>query len=473
MAAATRPNFVVIMADQQSRSQLGCYGNPVSRTPHLDRLASGGVRFDAAYTSCPLCSPARAGIFTGLAPDRAGVWGNELRPHQGVRNLGEIFRGLGYRTAYTGKWHLDAGGYFGTGVPAEGFEPQWWYDGRTYRGEIGEEDFRWYVQAGDAAKLRERNVPDDFCWAHRLTDRAIGFLDDVRDEPFALVVSYDEPHPPMVCPPRYLDLYDPADLPIPETLHESLEDKPPVQQKWARWCRERWNLCEDTLREGMRHWYACNTFADDQIGRVLDAIDARHADNTVVIYTTDHGDYYGSHGLLGKGPAMYDETVRVPLLIRAPHLAPRGAACPSLASTLDILPTMLDLAGEGASEALDGVSLRANLERPADETRDAVEVQFHSYGPGTDAFGGFYPIRCIRTPRWKLSVNLLESDELYDLHADPLERENLIHSPDHHAVRDELHGRLLERMHARGDMVYGDGVRCRPWARGAVRFRGG
>ncbi len=464
MSHTERPNFVVLMCDQQSRSQLGCYGAPVSRTPQLDRLAASAVRFTRAYTVNPLCTPARAGIFTGRLPEHAGAWTNDMPLYEHVPTMGQVFGELGYHAAYVGKWHLDGEGYFGSGRAARGFDPQWWYDGANYGAELGDEEFDAYKKMGFVEAIRERGVDESYCWATRVSDRAVRFLDEAAssDEPFLLVASYDEPHPPMVCPVEYLDAYDPADMPIPETLDEPLEGKPAIQRRWTRWARDRWNLSPETLREGMRHWYACNTFVDDQIGRVLDAVDRRRPDNTVVIYTTDHGDFYGVHGLLGKGPAMYDEIARVPLLVRAPGLS-GGATCDSPASTMDIIPTMLQLAGAAPRENdWDGVSLAGNLAAPGEITRDGVCAQWTRFGTG-GSFGGFYPIRTWVNDRYKLNVNLLETDELYDLDADPQEVVNLIDSPEHEEVRDRMHDELLAWMTRHRDMCHGEMFAARPW----------
>ena len=140
-------NFVFIMTDTQPTSFVGAYGNRRMDTPNLDRLAAEGIRFDRAYTACPLCTPARGSLFTGLYPDVNGAYANNLSPHRHVAIAGEIMSHYGYRAAYTGKWHLDGTAYYGNGVPEGGFEPQWWYDGKVWADEIGEKKFNAFLKS--------------------------------------------------------------------------------------------------------------------------------------------------------------------------------------------------------------------------------------------------------------------------------------------------------------------------------------
>ncbi|MBF0245923.1 MAG: sulfatase-like hydrolase/transferase, partial [Planctomycetes bacterium] len=139
-------NFILIMTDQQPRAHLGCYGNTLVETPNIDRIAREGTRFDAAYTYCPLCTPARSAIFTGRTPERAGGWYNDCPLYDGTQTMGQIFTQAGYRAAYTGKWHLDAEGYWGRGVAAPGWEPEWWYDGRSFADDLRESGFARYLE---------------------------------------------------------------------------------------------------------------------------------------------------------------------------------------------------------------------------------------------------------------------------------------------------------------------------------------
>ncbi len=458
-----RPNFVVVMTDQQPQSHLGAYGNLLIQTPNMDALAQSGVRFDRGYTPCPLCTPARAAIFTGQVPERAGGFANDVPLFQTAPSMGRILAEAGYRTAYTGKWHLDsAGGYWGTGQAPAGWEPQWWYDGKNYRDELGEDGFAEYKRlAGDPDKIVAADVKPDFCWGKRVADRALAFLDTVGDDPFALVVSFDEPHPPVVCPAEDIRRYRREDMPLPATLSRDLTDLPELHRASAAWHKERWNLGPETLPDGIRVWYAATSFVDTQLGRILQRLDQGHAENTVVVFTSDHGDQLGAHGVCGKGPMMYEESIRVPFLVRAPGLA--SGASSALVSTLDILPTMCELAGIEPEAPLDGVSCAPVLKDPAVRVREDVVSTYNRCDVKRDANGGFYPVRAITDGRHKLIVNLLDRDEFYDLAADPRETVNRIDDPACETVRVDLHERLMARMLARRDFLTGKQMRCRPW----------
>jgi len=435
-------NFVFIMTDTQNVSQVGAYGDPSVDTPNLDRLAATGIRFDRAYTTCPLCTPARGGLFSGLYPQVNGAWTNNRSTYADVPLWGTIFRHYGYRAAYTGKWHLEGISYFGDGVPGGGFEPDWWYDGKCYAEDIGPEMFRRYRSEKTAQGLRDAGFTEDAIWGHRVADRAIDFLDRVGDDDYVLVVSFDEPHGPFVAPPEYWEAWSADDIPKPANYMAPLEGKPGIQHvQRATYGESSW---EQTARGRVRH-FACNSYIDREIGRVIDAVERLHADDTVTVYTSDHGDMMGAHGLRGKGPMMYDEITRVPFIVRAPG-GPAGAVCDSVVSHLDVLPTMLDLAGIDTPPSLHGVSLADTLADPTVPARTHAFVGFHRFAINHDDFGEFYPIRCVTDGRCKLSLNLFETDELYDLTEDPGECVNLIDDGRYTAVRDGLHDALLDEM---------------------------
>ncbi len=183
-------NIVIIMTDQQPYDLLACNGAVWNHTPNLDRLAASGCRFTGCYTTAPVCTPARAGIFTGMFSSSAGPSSNQTPLFPTTQTLGTVFSRAGYTTAYTGKWHLDgaAGAYYGTGVAAEGFLDEYWYDGRRFIADVGKEGFQRWQKGADLQ-------PED-CWAHRVADRGVRFLEKGHNDPFFLVVSFDEPHNP-------------------------------------------------------------------------------------------------------------------------------------------------------------------------------------------------------------------------------------------------------------------------------------
>lgn len=428
---------VFLMCDTVRSDMLNCYRQTGLQSPNLDRLAAGGVRFDRAYTCQPVCTPARSAIFTGCYPHGNGAWGNSIPFGQTVHTVGQRLQNHGIHTAYMGKWHLDGADYFGTGRPAPGWDPACWYDGRNYLEELSPAD---RVRSRQTTTNRDPNLTAEFTFGHRCSNRAIDFLARHGGEDFLLVVSYDEPHGPFLCPRPYSEMYRNFIFPSSPNLKDSLADKPEEQRVWAGSPPDR-----PSRPIVSPDFFGCFSFIDSEIGRVLDAVD-RYAPDALVMYTSDHGDFLQSHRLDGKGPAMYEEITHIPLLVRWPGHAPPHSVCPHPVSHIDLAGTLLEYFGLKVPRSLDGGSLLETFHDPAVRARDEVYMEFDRYEVDHDGFGGFQPIRCVFDGRYKLSIHLLTSDELYDLESDPAEMTNLIHSPEHAARRNQLHDRLLAWM---------------------------
>ncbi|MDP6039964.1 MAG: sulfatase-like hydrolase/transferase, partial [Candidatus Latescibacteria bacterium] len=270
-------NCVLIMTDTQTQSMVGAYGLPQVDTPHLDRLAERGIRFDRAYTACPVCTPARGAMFSGLHPQVNGAWCNNTAPAANVPLMGTLFGEQGIRAGYTGKWHLEGGGYFGNGIPDGGFEPDWWYDGKRYADDIGPDMFEKYRTCKTADALRNAGFVEENIWGHRVADRAIDFLEGVGDDGFVLVVSFDEPHGPFVTPPEYWEKFAPEDIPRRENYNASVEGKPRLQQIQRD---QNGDPDWETFRAGRLQHFGCNSYIDREIGRVIDAVEQLHGDDT-------------------------------------------------------------------------------------------------------------------------------------------------------------------------------------------------
>lgn len=446
--------IIIIMTDTQRTDMLGCYGNPDMKTPNLDRLAGQGVRFERAYCCQPVCEPARAALFTGTFPHGNGAWTNSQALGDNVKTLGQRFRDEGFHTAYIGKWHLDGGDYFGVGRCPDGWDPACWYDMRCYLEELSQEE---RLLSRKTSANRDPGIAPDFTYGHRCSNRAVDFLEKHGAEDFLLVVSYDEPHGPSLCPPPYAGMYADYVWPLRPNAADPLLDKPEHQRIWAGANLERPPV---SLKPGA--FLDCNAFVDSEIGRVLEAVD-RLAPEALVVYTSDHGDFLGAHQLSGKGPAMYDEITRIPLLVRWPGVTPPGTVCQQPASHIDIVPTLMAAAGLAVPKLLDGQDVCATLAAPAVRQDKTVFMEFARYEVDHDGFGGFQPIRCACDGRFKLAVNLLTSDELYDLQADPGELRNLLLSPEHALIRDRLHDQLLEWMNRTRDPFRGYYWEQRPW----------
>lgn len=451
----TLKQTILIMTDTQGFDMVGCYDGGMSAiTPCIDKLAAEGVRFEYAYSCQPVCGPARSAIFTGTYPHTNGSWANALPVGDSIKSIGQRLSDQGIASGYVGKWHLDAGDYFGDGICPEGWDPDYWYDMRCYLDELSEAD-----------RKRSRTVctaPAEFTFAHRCTERAKAFVEAHKDRDFFLVVSYDEPHHPYVCPPEYMEMHEGLKVPLKGNHADALDTKPEHHRVWSG----DQEACdgEDLSRicRQAQAYQACNSFVDHEIGRVVDAIDEGCPD-AMIIYTSDHGDAQGAHRISNKGPCMYDEVARVPYIYRCHGKFPAGSVVTEPGSHIDIVPTVLDFMEQEAVPALEGTSVLPTLFNPLVQTNEYAFSEFHRYEVDHDGFGGFQPLRAIFDGHYKLVINLLTSDELYDMECDPGEMENLILSEEHIAIRNHLHDRLLDWMNETRDPFRGYYWERRPW----------
>lgn len=461
-----KPNFVFIMTDTQATNVIGAYGHPELRTPNIDTLARTSIKFQNAYTTCPLCTPARAGIFTGIYPHTAGAWTNNLPLGDNIITMGKRFKDNGYDTAYIGKWHLDGHDYFGTGKCPDGWASEYWYDGRNYLDELTETEITlWRQQLNTFDDLAHHEIDAEFTWAHRIGDRAIQFLKQQTEQPFVLVVSYDEPHHPYTAPPPFVAQFKDYNYPLGPAAFDTLDNKPAHQQEWARAVNIAPQIKNATIQHPM--YFGCNSYVDYEIGRVIDATHQFSPENTYIIFTSDHGDMLGAHQLTGKGPVMYDEISHIPLIIESPE-DDGGAVIETVVSHIDLLPTMLSLANLDVPPILEGESLIPQLEGRENPDKAAI-IEFQRYEIEHDSWGGFQPVRCIVDPKYKLVINLLSTDELYDRQNDPGEVHNLIDNPAYISIRNVLHDRLLDWMYEKRDPFRGPVWERRPW-RDTQRF---
>lgn len=446
--------IVVIMTDTQRWDMVNCYRETGLKTPCIDALAASGVRFERAYTTQPVCGPARSALFTGLFPHSNGSVTNSVSLYDNVKTIGQRLRDHGFHNAYIGKWHLDGGDYFGVGRCPDGWDPQYWYDMRCYLEELTPEE---RLKSRSPA-IMEKGVPAEFTYGHRCTNRALDFLEKNNKDDFLLVVSYDEPHDPYVCPEPYASMYKDYEFPKPDNAYDTLANKPDFQRAWEGQLP---TADKAALKITHPRFFGCNSFIDSEIGRVVEAVD-KFAPDALIIYTSDHGDFLKSHALHGKGPAGYDEITRIPLIIRQRGAAAPGV-CPHPVSHIDIVPTILTAAGIPLPKWIEGKPLTPAISDPEARVNEAVFIEFTRYEIDHDGFGGFQPMRAVFDGRYKLCVNLLSTDELYDTFLDPGEMVNLIESPGHTAARDALHDRLLNWMNDTRDPYRGYYWERRPW----------
>ncbi len=442
--------FILIMTDTQRLDMVSCYENVGIQTPYIDSLAEQGIKFNQAYTVQPVCGPARSALFTGQFPCVNGSYSNCTAPGLNVKHLGQRLSDQGIHTGYIGKWHLDGGDYFGLGVCPTGWDPKYWYDMRCYLEELNEED-----------RLRSRRpatnaegIPAAFTFAYRCTERALSFLQEHAQEDFFLVVSYDEPHDPSLCPEPYASMYQDFVLPKRPNVYDTLEGKPRHQQVWSGTRRF---TDRDALALQAPYLFGCNSFVDQEIGRVI-ASAQKLLSEAKLLYTTDHGDMLESHCLYAKGPAAYEEITHVPMILKGFG----QGECDLPVSHIDIAPTVWAFFGFEKPAMLQGDDLLPLLAEDPPAQRD-VFMEFGRYETDHDGFGGFQPMRCIFDGRYKLVINLLCDDELYDLKKDPYEMANRIADPTLFPLRDELLGRLLAHMNEIRDPMRGYYWENRPW----------
>ena len=310
--------------------------------------------------------------------------------------------------------------------------------------------------------LKQHGIDQDFTWAGRCVRRTQRFLESCRsgDRPFLLVVSFDEPHHPFACPADDVTPFLDFDFDLGPSFADDLSDKPAHYRDWSGGApRTRFH----------RHplYYGCNHFVDRCIGQVVDQVDALARGDTVVVYTSDHGDMRGAHGLSNKGPASFDEITRIPLIVRGAGI-PAGRRVHTPVSHVDVLPTLLALAGAEPPPALDGGDI-APLLRGSEQPEREVVVEYHRYELSHDGFGGYAPMRCLVGSAWKFALHEHSGDELYDLAGDRHELVNHITDPSCTAVRDAMHDRLLGWMDERRDPWRGESWYSRAWRTRAHR----
>lgn len=448
---------IMIMTDTQRTDMLGCYGAGNMHTPNLDRLAQEGIRFDSAYTTQPVCQPARSAIFTGSYPHSCAGWSNCMGLSDNVQNIGRRLSDQGIHAAYIGKWHLDGGDYFGLGRCADGWDPDFWYDMRNYLEELTPDE-RYLSRQTDS--MEKYDIKEDFTYGHRCSNRAIDFLERNKDteEDYFLVVSYDEPHGPFLCPREFWEPFEHFSFHRKANLLDTLQDKPEHHRLWAG--EHYLKAADPDFPMDFKYYLGCNAFVDYEIGRVLDAARA-YAGDAVIIYTSDHGDMLYSHSLTQKGPAMYEEITHIPMLIKG---FGEGRTDPHPVSHINLAPTIFDMFGLPKPKMFEGKSLYRELEN-GERTNDYVFIEFGRYEVDHDGFGGYQPVRCAFDGRYKLAVNLMDTDEFYDLKEDPEEMVNLIHDSSWDSHKKRLHQALLDQMYATRDPFRGYYWEDRPWNR--------
>lgn len=447
------------MTDTTRKDMLGCYGNPAMKTPNLDRLAAEGIRYENAYTCQPVCGPARSAIFTGTFPHTNGMVTNSIAMGANVKTIGQRLHDNDIECGYIGKWHLDGGDYFGLGSCPDGWDPDYWYDMKCYLEEMTEEE---RMRSRDPMESYREGFSETFTYAHKCSDRALRFINAFKDQDFFLAVSYDEPHGPSLCPAPYNTMYDGFQFESCPSFQDDLSKKPFMQQVWAG---KNLNAPEEEINcpsRALSLFLGCNSYVDYEIGRVLDEI-KRVIPDAMVIFTSDHGDMLGAHRLFSKNAAAYKEVANIPLIIKG---GAQNCIVHDPASHIDLAPTILEYFGLPIPRLLEGKSMLSQIKDPSSPVNDVVFMEFTRYEVDHDGFGGLQIMRAAISGKYKLVIHLLDSDEFYDLEADPYEVNNLILDEQYEDVRNELHDRLLAHMNETRDLYRGYQWKMRPWRKG-------
>jgi iduronate 2-sulfatase len=423
---ARKPNVLFIAVDDMNNN-LGCYGHPFVKSPNIDRLANRGVRFEHAYCQFPLCSPSRTSLMTGLRPDTTTVY--DLQKHfrkvlPDVVTLPQLFMKNGYFVARVGKiYHYGVPGQIGTpGLD----DPASWQVAINPRGRDKDEENKLtnYTPKrglGSSLSFLAADGADDEQTDGKVANEAIRLIEEHRDKPFFIAAGFYRPHCPYIAPKKYFDLYPAARVQMPQiSLDERAGGPMPAFASTMPW--PWFGVTREQGDEALRAYWAAISFADAQVGRLLDTIDRlKLSDNTVIVFWSDHGYHIGEHGLWMK-MSVFENSARVPLIFAAPgHAA--GKVSSRMVELVDLYPTLADLAGLDPPKNLAGASLRPLLDNPDGERNRPAYTQV------TRGQQMGYSVRDERY-RYTEWANGRRGTQLYDYQTDPGELKNLASDPE-------------------------------------------
>jgi len=470
-AAMGAPNVLLLFADQHNADVMGCAGHPIVKTPNLDQLAAKGVRFTRVYCQDAICVPSRTSLMTGLYPRTTGCLDNGDSPVSQAKlyPMQQVFQSAGYLTGCFGKRHLPrpnlASGWNRSATviaanqdPSDENYADWIQTRGPGQAEAFEKDHKGSLQSDMGCHISEVK-PENRIEAYTAL-KAKEFLRDCQKQgkPFFCWASFHGPHQPYTPPAKWAALYPVESMPLPASVNEPIDHLPPGLQNWRRNTKDPWCLAKaaenpDLYRRYIAYYFAQVTEVDHFIGEVLAELDALGLrDNTIVIYAADHGDFVARHGMIEKCAVshnVYEETLRVPLIISWPGHFQKGAACNSLAQLVDLYPTLQEL---------------LNLQRPADAPKLAGVslVPVLTEGKPTRrayAISENWSQVSVVSDRYKLGVWIDPTvryaqrdfrtkfpDMFFDREKDPQELVNLAGKPEYAAVEKQLRAYLAEWM---------------------------
>ncbi|RIH63520.1 hypothetical protein D1164_19000 [Mariniphaga sediminis] len=454
-----KPNIIFIICDQMRGDAFGAAGNEVVHTPHLDRLAKSGVMFTNNFSNNPVCLASRISMFSGKYATETGVLSNSYPEEKHLefeKSLPWHFKEAGYRTGYIGKNHT----YRKKELKN--------FDTLTLRGR---EEFRAYSKYVPPFWHSDTFWPEEDCNPGKNTRDAIDFIqDEGNGQPFFLVVSYFDPHPPYMAPSEYSSKYCASEMELPGYIDPGqLGSRLSNQQKALHYDK----ISETDLKETMRYYYASIEWGvDHQVGQLVEALQKEGMDeNTIIVFTSDHGDFMGQHKMVRKGMFLYDALLHVPMIWYAPGIIREGLAIDEVSQNVDIFPTLLDFAGLQIPEYLAGQSLKNQLlgNKPARATQHKVfahatysdlpegywndpepyfdpqsDVPFHTRVQQL-TWENESTTRMVRTTDWKLILSDTHKPELYFMDGGNVEKENVYGKPGYNEKFLELKKMLEEK----------------------------
>jgi iduronate 2-sulfatase len=444
---APRYNVLFLIADDLNTS-LSCYGHPISKTPNLDRLAARGVRFERAYCQYPLCGPSRNSMLTGLYPNSSGILANSQVFRQTIPShisLPQSFRQAGYFAGRIGKlYHYNVPNSIGTnghddpgswelelnpaGCDRMEEEPDIF---SLVKGKFGA-TLSWYASPRPDDRHTDGLMAADADWVLERCARQ-------KDRPFFLAVGFFRPHTPYVAPQSYFDRYPRPDMPVVKGVEEDQKDVPAAALASRQKVQD--ERTDDLRRQAGQAYFASVSVMDAQVGKIVAALDRLGlAENTIIVFTSDHGYHLGEHGLWQK-MSLFEGSARVPLVIVAPGSAAAGSVAKTPVGLLDVYPTLAELCGIKAPANLQGQSLAPMLRDPAAVGRGWTLSQITLPAKDGMARVGY----SLRTSRWRYTEwgeNAAQGRELYDHDADPQEITNLAARPEHAATVADLSEKL-------------------------------
>lgn len=489
-------NVVLIMTDQQRADSLGCTGNPIARTPNVDVLAERGAVFTNHYTPHQICSPSRATLFSGLLARNHGLTRNGVALSEEIPLISHELKAAGYRTHGVGKFHFqpilagaehkmpDSNAFWelpesaGWNGPFYGFDTVDILIGESVSATEGGHYANWLRKTApeaaelflpenalapvpeDCDEIWKSAVPEELHYNSWIADQACDFIAAAdTSNPFFLLVSFPDPHHPFSPPAPWCDMYDPADMPAPDAQVNELalmpsyisesdgadgsksyvdflrDPGPPREQGFMQTTH---SLSDASLRQAMAHTYGMVSMIDSRVGQILKVLDDRGlTEDTLIIFTSDHGELLGDHNLIRKGPAPYRQLLNIPLIMAGPNVT-QGQR-PQFTSHVDLKATLLEYLGL-AGEAGDGTSFANLLPDELHETQDHLIAEYHAR-TRPETYN-----QTLITEKWRLTLyaNNPSWGELFDRSADPGEHFNLYHNPEFGPIRDELARQLLD-----------------------------